>query len=106
MSTPLVIIKAEYWIRVNLAIEYCVKDVLISILHNLDNDSSYHGLPTDPKQFHQEMWKCKQNETHPLNHSSKGFKSHQWDILCSPNQQETNFKDCLLYTSPSPRDRG
>ena len=90
MSTPLVIIKAEYWIRVNLAIEYCMKDVLISILHNLDNDPSYHGLPTDPKQFYQEMLKCKQNTKHSLH---KVLKADQWDILCPPNQQETNFKD-------------
>ena len=90
MSTPLVIVKAEYWIRVNLAIEYCVKGVLISTLHNLDNDPSYHGLPTDPKQFYQEMLKCKNNLKHKLH---KVFKADQWDILCPPNQQETNFKD-------------
>ena len=24
---------------------------------------------------------------------------------CGGNNSETNYKDCLLYTSPSPRDR-
>ena len=67
-----------------------MKDVLISILHNPDNDPSYHGLPTDPKQFYQEMLKCKQNTKHSLH---KVLKADQWEILCPPNQQETNFKD-------------
>ena len=84
MSTPLFIIKSEYWIRVNLALEYCVKDILISILHNLDNDPNYQGLPTDPKLFYQEILKCKNDKNHVL---QRVLKADQWDILCPPSQQ-------------------
>ena len=62
MSTPLHIVKSENWIRVNLAIEYCVKNVLISVLHNLDNDATYQGLPQDATLLYQRMLQCKQND--------------------------------------------
>ena len=48
MSTPLHVIKGEYWIRLNLAIVHCVKNALIRILHNNNNDVTYQGLPQDP----------------------------------------------------------
>ena len=89
MSTPLHIVKSEYWIRVNLAIEYCVKNVLISVLHNLGNDATYQGLPQDATLLYQRMLQCKQNKNHPLH---KVLSVDQWDILCPPNQQ-THSKD-------------
>ena len=89
MSTPLHIVKSEYWIRVNLAIEYCVKNVLISVLHNLGNDATYQGLPQDATLLYQQMLQCKQNKNHPLH---KVLSGDQWDILCPPNQQ-THSKD-------------
>ena len=89
MSTPLHIVKSEYWIRVNLAVEYCVKNVLISVLHNLDNDATYQGLPQDATLLHQRMLQCKQDVKHPLH---KVLSDDQWDILCPPNQQ-THSKD-------------
>ena len=89
MSTPLHIVKSEYWIRVNLAIEYCVKNVLISVLHNLGNDATYQGLPQDETHLYQRMLQCKQNVNHPLH---KVLSVDQWDILCPQNQQ-THSKD-------------
>ena len=89
MSTPLHIVKSEYWIRVNLAIEYCVKNVLISVLHNLGNDATYQGLPQDATLLYQRMLQCKQNKNHPLH---KVLSVDQWDILCPQNQQ-THSKD-------------
>ena len=89
MSTPLHIVKSEYWIRVNLAIEYCVKNVLISVLHNLDNDATYQGLPQDATLLYQQMLQCKQDVKHPLH---KVLSVDQWDILCPLNQQ-TYSKD-------------
>ena len=89
MSTPLHIVKSEYWIRVNLAIEYCVKNVLISVLHNLDNDATYQGLPQDATLLYQRMLQCKQDVKHSLH---KVLSDDQWDILC-PSNQETNSKD-------------
>ena len=89
MSTPLHIVKSEYWIRVNLAIEYCVKNVLINVLHNLGNDATYQGLPQDATLLYQRMLQCKQDVKHPLH---KVLSVDQWDILCPPNQQ-THSKD-------------
>ena len=89
MSTPLHIVKSEYWIRVNLAIEYCVKNVLISVLHYLGNDATYQGLPQDATLLYQRMFQCKQNVKHPLH---KVLSVDQWDILCPQNQQ-THSKD-------------
>ena len=89
MSTPVQIVKSEYWIRVNLAIEYCVKKVLISVLHNLGNDATYLGLPQDATLLYQRMLQCKQDVKHPLH---KVLNDDQWDILCPLNQQ-THSKD-------------
>ena len=89
MSTPLHIVKSEYWIRVNLAIEICVKNVLINVLHNFDNDVTYQGLPEDAILLYQRMLHCKQDVKHSLH---KVLSDDQWDILCPTNQQ-THSKD-------------
>ena len=62
MSTPLYIVQSEYWIRVNLALEYCIKEALIDVLHNAHNDPSYRGLPTNPAQLYQVLFQCKQDK--------------------------------------------
>ena len=96
MSTPLHIVKNEYWIRVNLAIEICVKEALIHILHNLGNVLHHQGLPQDPKLLYQLLLKCKQDPNHKL-HKAK-LSDEQWNILC-PISQETdsnNFDITLL----------
>ena len=89
MSTPLHIVKSEYWIRVNLAIEYCVKNVLISVLHNLGNAATYKGLPQEATLLYQRMLQCKQDVKHPLH---KVLSDDQWDVLC-PSNQQTHSKD-------------
>lgn len=48
MSTPLHVLKSEFWIRVILAIDHCVRKALVRVLHNIDNDVTYQGLPQDP----------------------------------------------------------
>ena len=70
MSTPLHIVKSEYWIRVNLAVGYCVKNVLISVLatyqryfcwtssHGYDNLSE--TCPLDIKRQYKRHSKLKQ----------------------------------------------
>ncbi|XP_066931781.1 uncharacterized protein [Clytia hemisphaerica] len=82
MSTPLYILQSEYWIRINLALEYCIKEALIDVLHNVHNDTSYTGLPTCRKQLHQIFVQYKQNKKHELN---KVLKKEQWEILCPQN---------------------
>ena len=89
MSTPSHIVKNEYWIRVNLAIQICVKEALIHVLHNLGNVSHYTGLPQDPNLLYQLLLNCKQDQSHPL-HKAK-LSDEQWNILC-PITQQTDSK--------------
>jgi len=89
-STASVIAKCEYWIRVNLAIELCLKEGLINILYNVDNDPSYIGLPSDPYDLFRYMQRCHQNRNNSLH---KVLSQEQWDVLCPPNHQQTNSKE-------------
>ncbi|XP_066935723.1 uncharacterized protein [Clytia hemisphaerica] len=82
MSTPLYILQSEYWVRINLALENCIKEALIDVLHNVHKDASYTGLPTCPKQLYQIFVQCKQDNKHELN---KVLKKEQWQILCPQN---------------------
>ena len=89
MSTPLNIVKNEYWMRLILAIETCVKEALKHVLHNLGNVSHYQGLPQDPKLLYQILLKCRQDPNHPL-HKAR-LSREQWAILC-PISQQTDSK--------------
>ena len=89
-STASVVAKCDYWIRVNLAMELCLKEGLISILHNQSNDPSYRGLPNNPTQLFQHMQQCQLNKNHALH---RLLRQEQWDVLCPPNQQQTDSKD-------------
>ena len=71
-----VVEKCEFWIRVNLALEVCVKEALIDILHNIHNDPSYKGLPTDPIDLYQYLLRCKSKQAY------KKLKPDQWALLC------------------------
>ncbi|XP_066931794.1 uncharacterized protein [Clytia hemisphaerica] len=82
MSTPLYILQSEYWVRINLALENCIKEALIDVLHNVHKDASYTGLPTCLKQLYQIFVQCKQDNKHELN---KVLKKEQWQILCPQN---------------------
>ena len=83
MSTPTIIVvsKSDYWIRVNISLEFCVKEALIDILHNNGNDPSYTGLPTDPVQLHQHMTRRRGNRNY------RHLKPDQWALLCPANGQ-------------------
>ena len=74
-----VVEKCEFWIRVNLALEVCVKEALIHILHSTQNDPSYQGLPTDPGDLCQYMLRCKSKQAY------KKLKADQWALLCPVN---------------------
>ena len=85
-STREVVEKSDYWIRVNLALEFCVKEALIHVLHNLDNDPSYSGLPGDPVQLFQHMTRCRGKKSY------KHLKADQWALLC-PASGQSNSKE-------------
>ena len=40
--TQVVVRKSEYWMRVGLAINHTIKDILLCILHNTFNDPVIH----------------------------------------------------------------
>lgn len=88
-STATVVAKCDYWIRVNLALEFCLKDGLIGILHNINQDNSYIGLPRNQIRLFQHLTKCKLNGNHALH---QVLKPNQWDVLC-PASQKTNPYD-------------
>ena len=60
----------------NLALEVCVKEALIHILHNIHNDPSYKGLPTDPGYLYKYLLECKSEQAY------KKLKPDQWALLC------------------------
>lgn len=81
MSTPgyIVAANADYWIRVNLAVEIHLKQALLDILHNTDNDPTYQGLPRDGKQLYARMVQFKATYQKKL---ARVLKKDQWDVLC------------------------
>ena len=85
-STREVVEKSDYWIRVNLALEFFVKEALIRVLHNPDNDPSYSGLPEDPVQLYQHMTRCQGNRNY------RHLKPDQWALLC-PKSGQSNSKE-------------
>ena len=74
-----VVEKCEFWIRVHLALEVFVKEALIHILHNIHNDPSYKGLPTDPVDLYQYMLRCKGKPVY------RNLRADQLALLCPAN---------------------
>ena len=91
MSTPTAVVVREcnYWIRVNLAAENHLRDALLNILHNRDNDPSYVGLPEDEVLFYHRMVKFKLREQNNLKNV---IKLDQWNILCPPTGKTQSKK--------------
>ena len=81
-----------YWVRVNLAVEICVKEAAIDVAHNKGNHATYIGLPANPQLLYQRLSACRQNQQHGLN---RVLRPNQWLMLCPPNGQ-TVLKDCDL----------
>ena len=76
-----VVANCEFWMRVNLALEVCVKEALIHILYNIHSDPSYKGLPTDPCDLYLRMLRCKSKKAY------NKLKADQWAVLCPANGQ-------------------
>lgn len=77
------------WIRVNLAVECCIKEALVETLHNRHNHPSYTGLPEDETKLFQVMTKCRLDKYHEL---QQVFKKPQWNIVC-PASGKSNSRD-------------
>uniref|UniRef100_A0A7M5V9V8 Uncharacterized protein n=1 Tax=Clytia hemisphaerica TaxID=252671 RepID=A0A7M5V9V8_9CNID len=87
MSTPNGIVKqnAEYWIKLNLALEIHLKAVLFELLFNKHGNSIYVGLPTNQDLLQQYLIQFRRTKESYL----KDFID--WDILC-PKEGFTNLE--------------
>ena len=94
MSTPGYIVTsyANYWIRVNLALELHLKQALLDILHNFDNDVAYQGLPTDSKQLYARMDKFRKS-AQGKKLAKKVIRKDQWDVLCNPSKVDSDSQE-------------
>ena len=45
----------EYWLRLATFEHEPLKNALLQVLHNKNNDPSYTGLPEDPSALYQEL---------------------------------------------------
>ena len=99
----------EHWVKVNLGVEIHVKDALLGVLHNDQNDPSYAGMPKDEQQLYQRMLLFKQRCKSNL----KNLKENQWNILC-PATGRSNSKDwnitlivvVIIHEVPIPPPQG
>lgn len=81
---------SHYWIRVNVAVEVCLKEAVIDVALNVQNDPSYTGLPANPQELFQTFNNFYKNRNHPLH---RVLKPSQWSTLIKPSGQ-TYLQDC------------
>lgn len=91
MATPNItsINGSEQWQRINLIGELCIKDSLLDILHNRNNDPSYVGLPENRVLLYQRMKAFKTAHEKALR---KVIRPNQWDIIC-PKSRSSDSND-------------
>lgn len=77
------------WIRVNLAVELCIKEALVETLHNKHSFPSYNGLPEDETQLYQVMEKCRLDKSHEL---QQIFNKTQWCIVCPSTGKSSSLQ--------------
>lgn len=65
----------EYWLRIAISLQSCVKEALLDILH----DPAIKGLPRDEQQLFQRLCHFKQHHENAL---KKIIKPFQWDKMC------------------------
>ena len=78
----------EHWLHYGTFVHELLKESLLGVLHNLSGDTSYNGLPTNPKDLYREFDK---NHRVTLNKLlGKGtLKKDQMQLIFPPNKQET-----------------
>lgn len=80
---------SENWQRINLIGELCIKESLLDILHNRNNDPSYCGLPQTALQLYQRMLAFKTAHEKALR---RIIRPNQWDVIC-PSSGNCNSRD-------------
>lgn len=79
----------QYWMRVIITLQICIKEALICILHNYHQDGSYTGITDDEVLLHAKMIQFKKKFYEKL---KKIIHKEQWDILC-PASGKSNSRD-------------
>lgn len=79
----------EFYMRVDLALELCVKDALLRILHNEIYHRTYVGLPRNDAALHRAMLKFKSTHKGKLN---RILRADQWLVIC-PQNGKTNSQN-------------
>ena len=74
----------EYFLRVDLALELCLKEAVLGIFHNDHKDVNNNGLPRDPGLLYTRMVQFRNRHSRHLN---RVIYSNQWALLCPANGQ-------------------
>ena len=74
----------EYLLRVELALELCLKEAVLGVFHNDHNDINNNGLPRDPGLLYAKMVQFRNK--HP-NDLRRVIYPNQWALLCPANGQ-------------------
>ena len=82
------IIKYEHWFHYGMFVHEPLKTSLLNLFHNVSEDTSYNGLPSNPKDLYREL-----NQNHKVTLMSlqqKGvLKQDQMLLIFPKNKQET-----------------
>lgn len=89
MDVSLVIASSENWQRINLASELCIREALLDILHNRNNDPSYDGLPEDEASLFPRMQVFRPTHERRLRSI---IRPNEWAIIC-PITGRSNSND-------------
>ena len=90
MTVAQAVQEIENWLQLATLFHDPIKEALLAILHNDDNDPSYSGLPRSPVAINA-FFKGNQNKIKNL--SKKGvLKKDQVDLLLPKNSNQTDSK--------------
>ena len=98
LSINQVIIEIENWLRLASFLHGPLKQRLLHILHNKDNDPSYQGLPEDPADLYKELSSTKHKKTLNSLFNKRILKQDQMDILLPPNGDKKTYSAALDVT--------
>ena len=97
LSVKQVTEKIEHWLRLATLLHGPLKQRLLHVLHNKDNDSLYQGLPEDPSDLYKELSTTHKKTLDNLLRS-RVLKKDQMDILLPPNGDNKTFSEAFDVT--------
>ena len=78
-SAVVMVDNAQNWLRINLIVDLCLIDVLLTVIHNRKNDLTYAGLPEDGVDLYNRMQAFKSKSGNQL---KKVIREEQWNVIC------------------------